>query len=303
MVNEKILSNLKTIIPKENIKINEPMKNHTSFKIGGPAEIFIEATSMEQIKLLVEFVSNNNIALYIIGNGSNLLVNDKGIEGIVLKSKLNNIEIEDNKNYVQVKAGSGVVLAYLAHKLLESGITGFEELAGIPGTIGGAIRMNAGAHGKEMKDIVISTTYMDMQGNIHTISNLEHEFKYRNSMFFKHNYIILETVLKLQNGNKEKIKEKMAGYMAWRKEKQPLEYPNAGSTFKRGDGFITAQLIDECNLKGYTIGGAQVSEKHAGFIINANNATAKDVLELIDYVKEQVYSKTGKKIELEIEVI
>lgn len=291
-------------IPKENILFNEPMSKHTSIKIGGPAEVFIKATTVEEVKLVVEYTNKNSIPLYVIGNGSNILVKDEGIKGIVLKPQLTQIAIEkSNENYAIVTVGSGTVLGALAQKLMQEGITGFEELSGIPGTIGGAVRMNAGAHDKEIKDIVETTTYIDMQGKIHTITNEEQQFTYRSSIFAKEKFIILETKLKLQYGNKEKIKQKMEEYAIWRKEHQPLEQPNAGSTFKRGDNFITAKLIDECGLKGYTIGGAQVSTKHSGFIINQGGATAQNVLDLIEYVKAQVYQKTGKIIELELEIL
>ena len=283
-----------------NILFNEPMSKHSSFRIGGPAECFIKATSIDEIRKAVEFSNTNNIPLYVIGNGSNILVKDEGLKGIVLKPQLTEISINDD---AIVTVGSGVVLGMLAQELMKNGITGFEELSGVPGTIGGAVRMNAGAHGKEMKDIIDTTTYMDMQGKIHTILNEEHDFKYRSSIFAKEKYVILETTLKLAYGDKDKIKHTMEEYANWRKEHQPLEYPNAGSTFKRGKDFITAELIDKCGLKGYTIGGAQVSTKHAGFVINTGNATAKDVLELIDYVQDEVFKQTGNKIEMEIEVI
>ncbi len=303
MLNTNQLEELYSILPKEKILLNESMKKHTSFKVGGPAEVFIKADSIEQIKNIIEFTNRNDIPLHVIGNGSNLLVRDEGIKGIVLKSEIKNLEIIEKENCVEITVGSGVLLGALAQKLLREEIAGFEFAAGIPGTIGGAIRMNAGAHGGEMKDIVISTTFMDHLGNIKTISNEEHEFEYRNSIFSKNKYVILETKLKLQKGNKEEIKSLMDEYAAWRKEKQPLEYPNAGSTFKRGQDFITAKIIDDCGLKGYKIGGAQVSKKHAGFIINTGTATAKDILDLIEYVKKDVFEKTKKTIELEIEVI
>ncbi len=304
MLKEEYINNLQKIIPNQNILYNEPMSKHTSIKIGGPADVFIKATTIEEAKSIVEFANNNSLPLQVIGNGSNILVKDEGIRGIVLKLQLNQIVIQDhNDNNVYVVVGSGVVLGVLAQKLMQEGITGFEELSGIPGTIGGAVRMNAGAHGKEMKDIVNTTTYIDIQGNIHTITNIEQQFEYRSSIFAKEKYIILETTLKLQYGDKEKIQKTMEQYAKWRKDHQPLEYPNAGSTFKRGHDFTTAQLIDNSGLKGYTIGGAQVSTKHAGFIVNKGNATAKDVLDLIEYVKEQVLKQTGKQIELEIEVI
>ena len=187
--------------------------------------------------------------------------------------------------------------------LLIEEIEGFEFAAGIPGSIGGAIRMNAGAHGGEMKDIVLETKCMDMNGNIKILSNEEQKFQYRNSIFSCNKYIILSTKLKLKKGRYKEIKSKMDEYTIWRKEHQPLEYPSAGSTFKRGTDFITAKLIDECGLKGYNIGGAEVSTKHAGFVVNKGDAKAKDILNLVKYISEKVYEKFGKKIELEVQVI
>ena len=287
------------------IKLNEPMSKHTSFKTGGNAEVYIIAKSIEQIKEVVKLSKENNIPIYIIGNGSNVLVKDEGIEGIVLKIQLEKINIirKDEDVNVYVEADAGVKIAVLAHKLMQEGIEGFEFASGIPGTIGGAIRMNAGAHGGEMKDIVKSTQYMDENGNIKEMELLNHEFDYRKSIFSNKNYIILKTTFCLKKGDKKEIENKIIEYRNWRKEKQPLEYPNAGSTFKRGKDFITAKLIDECGLKGYKIGGAQVSEKHAGFIINTGNATSKDILELIEYVQKTVYEKCKKNIELEIEIM
>ena len=211
--------------------------------------------------------------------------------------------MEKKKEDIEITVGSGYKTMALAVKLMNEEISGFEELSGIPGTIGGAIFMNAGAYGKEIKDINISTKCMDYDGNIFELSNKEQEFEYRSSIFNKKNYIILETKLKLEYGKKDEIKKKMEEYLLSRKEKQPLEYPSAGSTFKRQEGVITAKLIDECGLKGFVIGGAKVSEKHAGFIINYNNATAKDVLDLIKYVKEKVYEEYGIKIKEEIRIV
>ena len=211
--------------------------------------------------------------------------------------------IEEINNKFKITVGAGVKLGELAQKLANKEISGFEFASGIPGTIGGAIRMNAGAHGSEMKDIVKTVTYIDRNGEIHKINNEQAKFEYRNSMFANNEYIIVETELELNKGNKEEIQAKMQEYANFRKEKQPIEYPSAGSTFKRGTDFITAKLIDECGLKGYQIGGAQVSEKHAGFIINKGNATSKDVEELIKYIKQKVYEKFGKEIETEIEII
>lgn len=301
MDNIELLSKLREIIPEEKIKQNEPMKNHTSFKIGGEAEFFVKISTTEELKNILELVKKEQIPFMIIGNGSNLLVADEGIKGIVAKLEFKEIEIEINEN-VEIKVDSGVLLGFLAQKLLKEEISGFEELSGIPGTIGGAVVMNAGAHGKEMKDVVTEVTVMDYEGKIHKFTNEEAEFTYRHSKFSEGKFIILQVKLLLEKGNKEQIKEKMDEYAKIRKEKQPIEYPSAGSTFKRGTDIITAKLIDEAGLKGYSIGDAQISEKHAGFIINKGNATAKDVLDLAKYAQEKVFEKFGKNIELEIKI-
>jgi UDP-N-acetylmuramate dehydrogenase len=298
---KEILENSK--LNKENLYYNEPMAKHTSFKIGGPADVFIKVDNIEELKETLDLSKKNQIPLTIIGNGSNLLVTDKGIRGITAKLNLKDIEIKNENNKQIIKVDAGVPVGLLAQKLLKEEIAGFEELSGIPGTIGGAVIMNAGAHGKEIKDILKKVTAMDYDGNIYEFTNEECKFSYRNSKFQKEKYIILQATLELEKGNSTEIKEKMDEYMQFRKEKQPIEYPNAGSTFKRGEDFVTAKLIDEAGLKGYKVGGAQVSEKHAGFIVNVDNATAKDVIELTDYIKEKIEEKFGKKINLEIQII
>lgn len=298
---KEILENSK--LNKENLYYNEPMAKHTSFKIGGPADVFIKVDNIEELKEILKLSKENKIPLTIIGNGSNILVTDKGIRGITAKLNLKDIKIKNENNKQIIKVDAGVPVGLLAQKLLKEKITGFEELSGIPGTIGGAVIMNAGAHGKELKDILKKVTAMDYNGNIHEFTNEECLFSYRNSRFQKEKYIILQATLELEKGNSTEIKEKMNEYMQFRKEKQPIEYPNAGSTFKRGEDFVTAKLIDEAGLKGYKVGGAQVSEKHAGFIVNVDNATAKDVIELTDYIKEKIKEKFGKKINLEIQII
>ena len=298
---EEILE--KSKLNKENLYYDEPMAKHTSFKIGGPADVFIKVDNIEELKEILDLSKKNQIPLTIIGNGSNLLVTDKGIRGITAKLNLKDIEIKNENNKQIIKVEAGVPVGLLAQKLLKEEITGFEELSGIPGTIGGAVIMNAGAHGKELKDILKKVTAMDYNGNIHEFTNEECLFSYRNSRFQKEKYIILQATLELEKGNSTEIKGKMDEYMQFRKEKQPIEYPNAGSTFKRGEDFVTAKLIDEAGLKGYKVGGAQVSEKHAGFIVNVDNATAKDVIDLIKYVKEKVYEKYGIKIEEEIKIL
>ena len=240
-----------------------------------------------------------NINYYILGNGTNVLFRDEEFNGIVIQIKFEQIEI--NGNIVTV--GAGIKNAILSNKLLNEGLTGFEFASGIPGTIGGAIKMNAGAYGSEFKDIVKTVTFMQFNGEIKTIKNEECFFSYRNSIFFKMKVIILSATFELEYRNKEEIKSKINEYNQARREKQPIEYPSAGSTFKRGEDFITAKIIDECGLKGYRIGDAQVSEKHAGFIINKGNASATEIIKLIENVKKIVLEKTNKKIELEIEII
>ena len=290
-------------ITKENIQYEVPMKNYTSFKIGGPAECLIKINSEEELKEILNIAKINKIPLTVIGNGSNLLVKDNGIKGIVLKIEIKKLEIKEENSKVSVIVGSGAKLGELAQKVGKLGITGMEFASGIPGTIGGAIKMNAGAHGSEMKDIITTVTYIDVDGQIHKIEKQDAKFEYRNSIFSKEKYIILEAELQLEKGNITEIQDKMKEYLEYRKSKQPVEYPSAGSTFKRGTDFVTAKLIDDCGLKGKKIGGAQISQKHAGFIINSGNAKAEDVLKLIGYTKEQVYNKFKKNIETEIEII
>lgn len=295
------ISNLGII--KENILFDEPMSNHTTFKVGGPAECYINIDDIQDLRKVLKFAKDKNIAITVLGNGSNVLVLDKGIKGIVLNIRFNKIEMVNLDRKFFATIGAGVKISVFGHLLLKNELTGFEELSGIPGTIGGAVRMNAGAHGKEFKDIVNFVNCMDYDGNIKRFENEEMNFAYRSSMLKDKKYIVLEVGMQFQKGNEEEIKAKMEEYATYRKEKQPIEYPSAGSTFKRGEDFITAKLIDEAGLKGYHIGGAEVSTKHAGFIINKGNATAKDILELIEYVKKTVEEKFNKKIELEIEIM
>lgn len=247
---EKASSELEKCISEESkIYKNELMSKHTSFKVGGMADIFINARTEQDIKSILEYANKNEIPITVIGNGSNLLVRDGGIRGIVLRIDIQDFNIDQINDEYIITVGAGVKNGFVAQKLLIEEIEGFEFAAGIPGSIGGAIRMNAGAHGGEMKDIVSETKCMDMNGNIKILSNEEQKFEYRNSIFSSNQYIILSTKLKLKKGIYKEIKAKMDEYGEWRKEHQPLEYPSAGSTFKRGTDFITAKLIDECGLK------------------------------------------------------
>lgn len=294
---------LQEVINKKNILKSEPMSKHTSFKIGGVADYFIKITSVDELKSLFKIAKKHKMPITLVGNGTNLLVRDGGIRGFVVKLELNNFKIKRTTKNIEITAESGITLAALANIALKEEITGLEFLSGIPGTIGGALRMNAGAYGGEMKDLVVKTRYITYDGKIKTITNKEHKFEYRNSVFSELNVIILDTTLSLAKGNKKEIDAKMKEYAASRKEKQPLEYPNAGSAFKRKEGYITAQLIDEAGLKGYSIGDAEVSTKHAGFIINKGKATAKDVLALVEHVKKTIKEKNNLDIELEIIVL
>lgn len=302
MEKQKIYELLTNEIKQGIVKIDEPMRKHTNFKIGGNADVFVIAKNIEEIKCVIKFSKENNILLTILGNGSNVLVSDKGIRGIVLQVGTKEIKIEKQKNAL-VEVEAGVMLGALAQVLLKQSISGFEFAAGIPGSIGGAIRMNAGAYGGEMKDIVKDVTVLNEKGEISVLTNEECEFSYRHSRFTDSKEIVIKVTLELPLGNEAEIKAKMDEYAQSRKEKQPLNLPSAGSTFKRGADFITAKLIDECGLKGYTSGDAQVSTLHAGFVVNLGNATAQDVLNVVSHVKQVVLEKTGKQIELEVELL
>jgi len=284
------------------VLIDESMSKHTSFKIGGNADILVKPTSMIQIKQIIDFCKKKNIKYIVIGNGTNLLVKDGGIRELVIKigPDFNNIEIKEN----YITASSGTSLIALSHLAYKHGLGGLEFACGIPGTLGGAIKMNAGAFKGEMSDIVYSTKYLNENGEICEIKENQHRFAYRESIFDNNSdLIILESTLRLFEKDKTEIKERMDYCTNYRKEKQPINYPSAGSSFKRPEGHFPGQLIEECGLKGFRVGGAEVSTLHANFIINSNNATAKDVLELMEYIQKKVYDKFNVNLEPEIKVI
>ena len=299
MNKEDIYEILTKDIPNSEVYLNEPMSKHTSFKIGGNADIYVKAKNVEDIKYIINYVKNKKIPLTVLGNGSNLLVRDNGIRGITMQIDLQEIIVED----VKVTVGAGVKLGALATVIQKNELTGFEFAAGIPGTIGGAVRMNAGAYGSEFMNIVTQVTCITREGLIKELLKDNLEFSYRHSRFTDSDEIILSATLELEKGKTEEIKNRMNELLTARKTKQPLEFPSAGSTFKRGSDFYASKIIEEAGLKGYKIGGAQVSEKHSGFVVNVGNATAKDVLNLTDYVKKVVFEKFGKKLELEVEVV
>lgn len=284
-------------IDSSNIFINEKMSKHTSFKVGGIADFYIIANNIKELIYILKIAKKMKIKTYILGNGTNVIIKDEGFRGIIIRLNFKTLKIEDN----EIIAGAGVPLALLSEFAYRNEIKDYEFASGIPGTIGGAVKMNAGAYGSEIKDVLISTTYLDEDYNIKKIENCEHGFSYRKSVFFDKNWIILESMFKIENGEEEIIKKKRQEFSESRKSKQPLDMPNAGSIFKRTENCIPAKLIDEVGLKGVQIGGAKISEKHAGFIVNTGNATAQDIIDLINYTKKIVKEKSN--IDLETEVI
>lgn len=300
-MSDEIVTRLINITGKDNVRINEPMKNHTTFKIGGPAQYYVTPESVTQIQEVVSLCRDMNIPLHVIGNGSNILVGDDGVDGVVLAlfNTFSDYEIKDNV----ITAQAGMSLIKLAVIALREGLTGLEFASGIPGSVGGAVYMNAGAYDGQMKDVVTSVTVLDEAGNIRILGRDELDMGYRTSAVAKHNMIVLQVIIELKTGDKEQIKDRMNQLSELRKQKQPLEYPSAGSTFKRPEGYFAGKLIADAGLKGYSIGGAAVSEKHAGFVVNMGGATAKDVVELTDYIKKRIIEQFGVTLELEIKKI
>jgi UDP-N-acetylmuramate dehydrogenase len=279
-----------------------PMKKYTSFKCGGNASVLIIPDSVENLNKIVEFSYSKNVKPMIVGNGSNLLVTDNGINGVVIKigSKLSEIRLLDETT---IYCEAGASLKSLCMFVLENSLSGLEFAYGIPGTLGGAVYMNAGAYGGEMKDVLYSVNHIDENGNEGTLSKENLDLGYRYSAYTKNGFVITSAILKLNIADKKDIKEAMDDKLGRRKEKQPLEYPSAGSTFKRPAGYFAGALIEDCGLKGYTVGGAQVSEKHAGFVINKGGATSTDVITLIKDVQKIVFEKHGVMLETEVKIV
>lgn len=298
MSNTEVIYNLAKILDCDARK-NEPMSKHTSFKIGGEAEAYIKVNNLSCLSTLLKECKSSDVDFLLLGNGSNLLVSDSGIKGAVLRldGDFRNITLIDDTT---VYCGAGASLAYLCKFALKCGLTGLEFAWGIPGTVGGAVFMNAGAYGSEMKDIVYSVAHITPDGVIGRTEKDDLQFGYRTSVYRQNGYIITGVTLKLKKGVSDDIQAKMDNYLARRSSKQPLEYPSAGSVFKRPKDNYAGALIEQCGLKGKTLGGAQVSDKHAGFIINKSNASADDVKGLISEVQDTVLEKTGYKLEREI---
>ena len=297
-MNSEIIKNFGKIVPEENILVDEPMSRHTTFRTGGPASCFIRIGSVEQLQQMLTYLNKLEQEYYIVGNGSNLLVSDKGYNGVILSmtGAYNQIECRGNI----ITAGAGAVNSQVAAVARDNSLTGFEFAAGIPGTIGGALVMNAGAYGGEMKQVVKTVDILNPEGEIMTLDNETMEFGYRTSAVKNTRHIIIQTTLELQKGNQEEIKATMEDLAARRRDKQPLEYGSAGSTFKRPEGHFAGKLIQDAGLRGESIGDAQVSEKHCGFIINRGNASASEVYELIKRVQARVYENSGINLETEV---
>lgn len=295
------IEDLKNILTIDQIKENELMKHHTTFRIGGSADVMIMPNTEEEIVEIISLSNKHNIPYTILGNGSNVLVTDKGIRGLVIKiaDNFSDVQIEGNLVYAQ----SGARLTAISRKIYEAELTGFEFASGIPGTVGGGVYMNAGAYDSEMKNIIKTVRALDKTGNIIELSNEEMHFGYRKSRAMEDSLIILSVVIELKHGDKAAIKAKIDDFTNKRVTKQPVSEFSAGSTFKRPEGHFAGKLIEETGLRGYTIGHAKISEKHCGFVINKGDSTCEDMLEFIQKVKHKVYEKTGVKLEEEIKII
>ncbi|WP_291649816.1 UDP-N-acetylmuramate dehydrogenase [Clostridium sp.] len=297
----KVFENLfKEFYKSENIILDAEMKNYVHFRVGGPADILLIPENKEQVIRTIEICKEKNIPFYVVGNGSNLLVKDGGIEGVVIKlNEVKNINVYGDI----VEAECGAMLKDVSNAALKSSLTGFEFACGIPGTVGGAVFMNAGAYNGEIANVIESAEVIDNEGRILTLSKDELELGYRSSVVMKKNYIVLSARFELQNGDEKEIKEAVDDLTCKRESKQPLEYPSAGSTFKRPEGYFAGKLIQDAGLKGYSIGGAAVSEKHSGFVINKNGATAKDILDLIAYIQSEVKRQFDVELHPEVRII
>ena len=297
-MNQSFYDKLTSVIAKERVYVDELMSRHTTFRVGGPADFFVTPKTKEEVRDVIRICKEAGMPYYIIGNGSNLLVSDAGYRGVIVQiyKEMNEVKVEGDL----VKAQAGALLSGIVAKALGAELSGFEFASGIPGTIGGACVMNAGAYGGEMKDVLESVTVLTGEGKIIELGRNELELGYRTSVIAKKGYIVLGAVLKLERGDGEKIKTYMDELKEKRVTKQPLEYPSAGSTFKRPEGYFAGKLIEDAGLRGFQVGGAQVSEKHCGFVINRDHATAADIMELMRQVQIRVKENSGVDLEPEV---
>lgn len=300
-MNQEIKKIFCDLLGEDRVFTDEPMKQHTTFKIGGPADYFLVPESGEEAGEIIKICKQTDIPYFILGNGSNLLVGDGGYRGVVIQIYRNMSAVTTEGTIITAQAGA--LLPSVAAVAKNASLTGFEFAGGIPGTVGGAAVMNAGAYGGEMKDVLVEVTVMDADGNIFTIPAEKLELGYRTSIIKKAGYIVLEAKIRLEEGNQEAIRERMKELTIQRTTKQPLEFPSAGSTFKRPEGYFAGKLVMDSGLRGYQVGGARVSEKHCGFVINAGGATAKDVRTLMENVRDIVYKKYGVTLEPEVKFL
>ncbi len=298
MDNHRIENKFCNCLGSDNVKQQEPMSRHTTFRIGGPADFYLCPHSTKEVQEIVEICKEENLPYFVLGNGSNLLVSDKGYRGVVIQLWKNFSDITVKDCCIQAKAGA--LLSKVAVEALEAGLTGMEFASGIPGTIGGAAFMNAGAYGGEMKDIIKSVKVLDTQGEVRILPKEELKMGYRTSIVKEKGYTVLSVELELSKGNREEIRNTMEDLKERRTSKQPLEMPSAGSTFKRPEGYFAGKLIMDSGLRGFSVGGAQVSEKHCGFVVNKGGATAMDVLNLIREVQRRVKEQFGVDLETEV---
>ena len=298
MNNNKIENKFCTCLGSDNVKLQEPMSKHTTFRIGGPADFYLCPHSTKEVQQAVQICKEENLPYFILGNGSNLLVSDKGYRGVIIQLWKNFSDISVKGCCITAKAGA--LLSKVAAEALEAGLTGMEFASGIPGTIGGSVFMNAGAYGGEMKDIIKEVKVLDDQGEVRVLSNEEMKLGYRTSIVKEKGYTVLSAVLELKKGEPSVIRETMEDLKNRRTSKQPLDMPSAGSTFKRPEGYFAGKLIMDSGLRGFSVGGAQVSEKHCGFVVNKGGATAEDVTVLIREVQRRVKEKFGVELETEV---
>ena len=301
MENNSIENIFCATLGSDNVRLHEPMKKHTTFRIGGPADYYLCPHSIEELQKILQICKEKKIEFFILGNGSNLLVSDKGYRGAVIQLWKNFSDITVKGTTIIVKAGA--LLSKIAAEALEEGLTGMEFASGIPGTIGGATVMNAGAYGGEMKNIIKEVTVLTQEGELLTLSNEEMKLGYRTSIVKEKGYVVVSVVLQLKKGDKEEIRKVMEDLKERRVTKQPLDMPSAGSTFKRPEGYFAGKLIMDAGLRGFSVGGAQISEKHCGFVVNKGDATAADVLGLIKEVQKRVQEKFGVALEPEVKFL
>lgn len=300
-MNQEIKKMFCELLGRDHVLTDEPMKQHTTFKIGGPADYFLVPETGEEVGEIIKICRKTDTPYFILGNGSNLLVGDGGYRGAVIQVYRNMSAVTVEGTTITAQAGA--LLSAVAAAAKNASLTGFEFAGGIPGTVGGAAVMNAGAYGGEMKDVLVEVTVMDAEGKIFAISAEKLELGYRTSVIKKAGYIVLEAKIRLKEGDQETIRERMKELTIQRTTKQPLEYPSAGSTFKRPEGYFAGKLVMDSGLRGYQVGGARISEKHCGFVINAGDATAKDVRTLMDNVRDIVYEKYGVTLEPEVKFL